>query len=327
MTNYKSLFYGTFGSLLAVLLLMGGLVVWIDPYQRYRASEKYIGNQRLEIAGVAHTHDYNTFFTGSSMAMNHSPEQVDSLFEGWHTKNFSIMGATYDDYQDMMPYILGQGKVKHIINDLDFFSFARNRRTVDAYLYNDNLWDDYEYLYNFTTFKNCWVKCFSPVGEKGLYHFKSPNNPEVLKAAYEKTKNGKAFEGEYFDYASMKDKFDRYYLPLVQDEGKDVEWYIYFPPYSIYEFVAYQDYGYLEDILRFKAYMITRLLPLDNVRLYDFQCEPWITNAHEYMDLRHHSIEYNRQIIEAIRKDEYRVSEEEYQAQVDSLKELVVNFK
>ena len=95
--HYKRGFIQIIVAIVVLLVAIGAFVAIVDPYQQYRQHEKYLGNQRLEIAGVARHHDYNAVITGSSMAMNHYPSQVDSLWD-WKSKNFSIMGATDDDY-------------------------------------------------------------------------------------------------------------------------------------------------------------------------------------------------------------------------------------
>lgn len=290
-----------------LLLAIGGFVAWVDPYQQFSAhSDRYCGNQRAELGGVAMHHDYNAIVTGSSMAMNHYPEQIDSLF-GWKTKNFSMMGATFDDYNVMLPHLLNIGKAKNIILGLDFFSFARERCAISPYLYDTNIWNNYEYLFNYTALASAIdVASGNFCKEKNLYHFCSPVNYQALKDNYIAHKNG--YEGENFDFHLMKNKFDNTLNQIIKNSPSAVTWYIYYPPYSIYEFCVYKNTGVLEDVLKFKSYITSQLLSCNNVRLYDFQCSPWINNKNEYMDLRHHSHKYNRAIIQAIHDNQYRVT-------------------
>lgn len=306
------------------LLCIGVFVFYVDPYQQYRASDHYLANQRLEIAGVAKHHDFDAFVTGSSMAMNHYPEVADSLW-GWKTKNFSIMGATDDDYAVMLPYILSRGKAKNVIFGIDFFSFARRRGAVNSYLYDDNFWNDYEYLWNYTSLKNSFSFLQNRITENGLYHFSSPVGYDALKESYRKLVDGKWYDEETFDYALTKPRFDESVAKLILNSDSVLSWKIYFPPYSIGEFIVYDKMGKLDDILRLKQHIIDTLSTASNVEIYDFQCVPWITNLDQYMDLRHHSHDYNKEIFRAIHDHQYQVLDRI--GHTDDIKELVKIYR
>lgn len=317
--HYKKGFIQIIVAIVVLLVAIGAFVAIVDPYQQYRQHEKYLGNQRLEIAGVARHHDYNAVITGSSMAMNHYPSQVDSLWD-WKSKNFSIMGATDDDYAVILPYVISQGKVKHIILALDFFSFARQRGAVNEYLYNDNIRDDYEYLWNYTSLKNTIQFLRNPLAEKELYHFNSPVGYQALADDYNKHKE-KGYEEEHFDLNSIKERFDSSLYNTIKQSSNSVEWLIYFPPYSIGEFMIYDKSGVLNPILESKKYMIKKLEKLPNVKVYDFQKQDLITRLDQYMDLRHHSHAYNRNIMEYIHDDRYRATAD---GNSDEIKRLVI---
>ena len=320
--NYKKLFIRCISAISLLLVAIAVFVISIDPYQQYRSRSTYCGNQRLEIGGIAKNQDYNAFFTGSSMSMNHYPGQVDSLW-GWKTKNFSLMGATYNDYQILLPYILSQGKAKNIILNIDFFTFARDRSVVDSYLYDDNIWNDYEYIYNYTSLKNCINILLHPTEEEGLYHFQSPSGRKYLKEAFDKAMKQNEYEGENYSFELLKKNFDNSILPILINSSDSIQWFVYYPPYSIGEFIVLDHYGVLENVLKFKDYMTHRLSNINNLRLYDFQTKTWITNLEQYMDLRHHSHYYNRAIMEAIHKDSDRVhSHQSSQKEIHSLIEI-----
>lgn len=305
--GYKKPVFITLGVTAILLVAIGAFVAVVDPYQQYHCRENaYCGTQRSEIAGVARNHLYDAFVTGSSMAMNHYPEQIDSLW-GWRTKNFSIMGATFDDYAIILPFVIAQGKAKNVILDLDVFSFARERAAVPKYLYDGNVLTDYEYLYNYTSLSSAIGYLRHPVPEKGLYHFNSTVGFDALKENYRKAALNDSYESETYDFALMRERFDNSLRKVISDSGEGINWYVYFPPYSIAEFMLLYKYGDLDAYMQFKEYATSVLLQLPNVTLYDFQNAPWITNLHEYMDVRHHSHAYNKAIIQAIYDGDCRV--------------------
>lgn len=315
----KTLLY-TILSIILLLVIIGSFVYIVDPYQQYRKSDNFIGNQRLEIAGVAKHHDYNAIITGSSMAMNHSPEIADSLW-GWKTMNFTVMGGMYDDFQIMLPYVISQDKVKNIIIGLDFFSFSSRRGVISKYLYDDNIWNNYQYLWNYTSIKNAINFLYTKISKKNLYHFSSECNKDVLFKDYV-NHTDKGYPDLNFDYEYMKENFDNSIIQILDTSPVNIIWYVYFPPYSIYEFIVYDNMGKLGDILNLKKYIINMLGKYKNVHIFDFQCRPWITDSNSYMDLRHHCHQYNKDILIAIHRNEYR-----FDTNKDNLKGLVNAYR
>lgn len=325
--NFKKYFYITLLGIVILLLVIVGIVVFVDPYQQYRKSDIFIINQRLENPGIAKHHDYDAVIVGSSMAMNHYPSQIDSLF-GWNTINLTTMGGIDEDYSLLLPYIAQKGKMKHLLWCIDYFSFYRPITIFlsEPYLYDDRWWNDYPYWLNYTSLKNVVNKINSKqrIHRDSIYHFDSPSGKEHLLKYYKRDNNDK-YLGK-FDFTKMEKRFkkmEEVVMPLL----KDVDVYIYFPPYSILEFKIYQQYDHLEQILEFKKYMIEQFFKYPNVKLYDFQKEDFICNLEEYMDLMHHSHAYNKRIIEYIHKDSCRVQKGTYNNEFIKLDSLIIDYK
>lgn len=324
--DYKRIFIVTMVTTVLLLVALGAFVGIIDPYQQYHSRvDAYCGNQRSEIGGVARNHDYDAIITGSSMSMNHYPEQVDSLW-GWKTKNFSIMGATFDDYEKILPFVISQGKVKNIILNIDVFSFARERGAVPEYLYDDNIWNDYEYLYNYTSLESAINYIRNPLPEKDIYHFSSPANRNALKEKYRLLSSGDSYEGEVYDFSRLCERFDESLLKIFKENNGNIKWWVYFPPYSIGEFMLLYKYGDLDSFMKFKKYAINSMLGFPCVKVYDFQVAPWINNLDEYMDVRHHSHKYNRNIIKSIYEGKYEIKEYTPESEM-ALKLMVEQYK
>lgn len=325
--NFKRYFYITFIGIVALLLVIVGMVVVVDPYQQYRKSEKFISNQRLGNPGIAKHHDYDAVIVGSSMAMNHYPSQVDSLF-GWSTINLTTKGGLDSDYTLLFPHIAKQGKMNNMIWCLDYFCFTLPEAYLaEPYLYDNSLWNDYAYWLNYTSCTNTFNKLANrkmAVSRDSMYHFNSLSGKEYLLKYYERDNNEKYFVK--YDFTRMEERFDAM-ENVVMPELEDAEVYIYFPPYSILEFKMFEQYGHWEQVMSFKQHMIERLLNYPNVKLYDFQNEDFICNMDEYMDLQHHSHAYNKRIIEYIHADSCRVREDNYDKDLMVLDSLVRNFK
>ena len=325
--NFKRYFYITLGCILLSLLVIVGMVVVVDPYQQYRQSDVFMSDQRLSNPGIAKTQEYDAVIVGSSMAMNHYPSQVDSLF-GWNTINMTVKGGVDADYNLLFPHLIRQGKLKHMIWGLDFFSFTLpTTYSLECYLYDNKWWNDYPYWLNYTTCTNLFNKLTKRkivTSRDAVYHFDSSCGRELLLQYYERDNNEKYFAKD--DFSQMKQRFDvmeTEVMPILSN----VDIYIYFPPYPILEFKLFEQYGHWGQVLDLKRHMLEKLLKYPNIKLYDFQKEEFICNLDEYMDLRHHSHAYNKRIIEYIHKDSCRVRDGEYETDLMALDSLVRNFE
>lgn len=325
MINFKKIFYVTFAIIIVFLLWIAGMVVGIDPYQQYRRSHSTVWEQRLGNPGIAKQYDYDAVIMGSSMAMNHYPSQVDSLF-GWKSINLTVAGIMDYDYSILLPYVAKLNKMRHLIITIDYFSFVRPVIPLDLYLYDTCFLNDYEYWFNYTTIKNSIHKLRNkaPTINDGIYHFNSPLGKEyVLKDFYQD--NNAAYFGTY-NFNVMEQRFDDM-LSIIMPVLSNVDVYLYFPPYSIYKLKLYAENGYWEKILDFKLYMIEELLRYPNVKIFDFQKEEYICNLDEYMDVFHHSHTYNKRIIECMYGDSCRVNEDNYLKDLATLDSLVKNYQ
>lgn len=132
--------------------------------------------------------------------------------------------------------------------------------------------------------------------------------------------------GEQFDLQQLKQRFDESLYQIIKD-SPGVRWFVYFPPYSIAEFVIYHIHGDLDSILKMREHMANRLCSLPNVKLFDFQCAPWITDLNNYMDLRHHSHEYNREILQSIHDGKYAANTETVRDNSQLLKNLSAQYR
>ena len=324
--SLKKYFYVTLGGIVVALLSIVSVVIFVDPYQQYRKSEKFISNQRLGNPGIAKHHDYNAVIVGSSMAMNHYPSQIDSLF-GWNTVNLTTKGGLDSDYSLLFPHIARQGKMKNMIWCLDYFCFALSEAYLaEPYLYDNKWWNDCAYWLNYTSCTNTFNKLAGrkmAVSRDSVYHFSSPLGRKTLLKYYKRDNNDKYFKN--YDFTQMETRFDAMEA-VVMPILREVEVYIYFSPYSILEFKLFEQHGHLEEVVAFKKYMIERLLNYSNVKLYDFQKEDFICDLDEFMDLRHHSHKYNKRIIDYIHKDSCRVSVNDYEKDLGVLDSLVRNY-
>lgn len=296
--------------IIVLLAAIAGFIIWADPYQQYRASDDFVGNQRLEIPGVARNHDYNAAIMGSSMVMNHSPEQIDSLF-GWRTYNFSFMGATHDDFGIALPFIIKQGKVKHIIFDIDYFTYASKEKRMAEYLWDDNILNDVSYWFNYTSLEHAIQKLRNPIKRKNLYNFHDEETEAKVYDSYSKAIGGEGFDSRIYDmgHNAMAMNFDNTVGHAIKASSGKVEWLLFFPPYSAAEYARIEHFGHFEDFLKLRKHIVDNYCTLPNVRMFDFQADKSIVcDLNQYNDTRHHSHAYNRMTVSEMENGGHGIS-------------------
>lgn len=320
--NYKKHAIVLVTVILVVLAAIAAFVAVVDPYQLYRKSDKYTSDQRNELAGIVRHHDYDALIMGSSMMMNSYPEQVDSLF-GWKSINCTFMGAVYDDFAVALPLILSQGKAKHIIMGIDYFTFAMNQKRMPEYLWDENPFNDVAYLFNYTSIKNAFKILRQPAGKKNLYHYNSPSGRKYVMEDYRKNASSYFENKAEMDSVSMSRNFHNS-VGRFMESTKDVEWILLFPPYSAVEFQLLAEQGHLEDVLAWRRETVDRYSRLPNVKIYDFQGdEALISNLDEFMDMHHHSHAYNRLTMREIARGAHRTDSTLIRAANCRLREIV----
>ena len=135
--------------------------------------------------------------------------------------------------------------------------------------------------------------------------------------------------GEGYDYEAMVRCFERDAIGLIAAHP-DVAFDIYFPPYSILQFVAMRDASpaTLKTAYAFSAYAAPRLLQFPNVRLHDFRVVNEITHdLGNYGDVVHHSPAVDLKILSWLADRKYVVDPKAALASLEQLKAQVEAYR
>ena len=204
------------------------------------------------------------------------------------------------------------------------------------YLYDNSLWNDYEYLYNHDIVVRCVERCVDGLlGTEDNIDtaytweddalFGKQIVLEVERSRREQHLQGKDnIEEAYLVSGVLSDNIEEKLqvcqenldniLPFLE-ENPDTKVYVMIPPYSMLYWEEKILSGELENILAIYAYAVEKLLQYDNVRVYYFQNEyDIITNLDNYRDSCHHRPEYNRYMFECIRDGKNEMTLQNYQA-------------
>ena len=110
----------------------------------------------------------------------------------------------------------------------------------------------------------------------------------------------------------------------------DVQFDIYFPPYSILQFVAMRDASpeTLKIVMDLTAVIAQRLTKLPNVRLHDFRAIKAVTHdLANYGDVIHHSPVVDAQVLSWLASGEYRADPSKPLASLDALKAQIEAYR
>lgn len=326
MSKSKRFCIGVVSALLAALLLCAGTVFVVDPLQVYRQATWYTPlidyvTQVYTNAGIAKHYSYDSAIVGTSLTENSAPSLYDELFGGEWIK-LVTSGGTAHNHAILMDVAFRTREMKRIVYGLDIYSFIAEKdetaQDVPMYLYDDNPFNDVYYLLNKDILFDRLYETYQYNAEGLTYLTRDSmyywgGNYEFSEAEVLKGVNPTAGAPDQWDISiydrQMNDNLEYNLLPFIE-QHPETEFLIYFPPYSVMEYVLMRQKGHLDFVLNMKDLITERLLPYENVKLYDFQTRAdWVLDLNNYKDTTHHSPEINDAIAYALAADEGRVND------------------
>lgn len=142
-----------------LLILAGGMTAVIDPFFHYHKPLKQLeyplerGKERYLNNGIIQNFDYDAAITGTSMMQNFKTSQFDDLF-GTHSVKVTLTGDTYWAIDEEIRTIFdNKSDIKYIFRCLDYNKIFDDKSdynydNVPTYLYDNNIWNDVQYLFN-----------------------------------------------------------------------------------------------------------------------------------------------------------------------------------
>ncbi|MBL7050178.1 MAG: hypothetical protein ISR96_11750 [Nitrospira sp.] len=95
-------------------------------------------------------------------------------------------------------------------------------------------------------------------------------------------------------------------IVTLAESRKDVQFYIYFPPYSIVRYFFEEEYDGLDRIFQAREFFAKATKDISNIKLIDLQASAEIiTNLADYFDMTHHTEIVNKQILNAIKYKQF----------------------
>ncbi len=334
---------GVLGASMLLLSAVAGLVAWVDPFICYHAPrfafEARSGMQAYYNVGIARNVPYDAVYLGSSMTENTRASQVNELFDVTCAK-LSFEGGTMENYRTMLEAAFETHDVACVFLSLDEFALSAKPDEVPLelprYLYTPSILDDVQYWFNQSVLFSHVPEALSAMfagAEPGidfdtLYYW-----GDRMTYGREKTLLSMSYSpyGEQLppdgDADAVRYHLEHCLIPYVQAHP-ETTFFLYFPPYSVLEWVRYAQSGTLEQALYHRLLVAEALGGFENVQLYDFQA--WIdvvTDLDQYKDSMHHRPEVNDIVVEKIASGEMRTDSSKLRAANDVIREMVDAFE
>jgi hypothetical protein len=348
-----------------IILIAAALNFVVDPLQLFRPARlfpaMYSPDSRMQDAGLIRSQDFDTVFMGTSLAIHFRQSDIDRLL-GVRSVKLAMAGSSSKEQSFVLAAAL-ERHPKRVIWQMDDWIF-RDAPDIDQTiflttdLYRRNAKGIASYLLSGAMAReSLWVlaRSFSPLEpvvarltSAALFKFTIARVDDInarpadynVSEAYNSKQAVAAFtyitdpvRSAYlaagYDYDAMVRHFEHDAIGLIA-ENPDVKFDIYFPPYSILQFVAMRDASpaTLKIVYDFSAYAVPRLLQYPNVRLRDFRAAKEITHdLNNYGDVIHHSPAIDLKILSMLAERKYVVDHAAPTASLERLEAQVGAYR
>jgi hypothetical protein len=348
-----------------ILMIAVALNFMVDPLQIFRPARlfpaMYSQDSRMQNAGLIHSQGFDTVFMGTSLAIHFRQSDIDQLL-GVRSLKLAMTGSNSREQSFVLAAAL-ERRPSRIIWEMDDWIF-RAAPDIDsdvsfpADLYRRNARGIAGYLLSGAMAReSAWIlaRSIPPIEPmvarwttEELFKFPVASVDDInalrpgsdLSEAYNARKSIAAFRritdpvrSSYlaadYDYDAMVRAFERDAVDLIAG-NPDVKFDIYFPPYSILQFVAMRDASpaTLKIVYEFAAYACPRLVQFPNVRLHDFRGEREITHdLHNYGDVIHHSPAIDLKVLSDLAAGNHAVDRAAPTAPLERLKAQVEAYR
>lgn len=337
----------------------------VDPLQLFRPSRLvaafFSEDTRVQNAGLIRSQSFDTAFMGTSLAIHFRQSDIDRALRV-HSLKLAMTGSNSRQQAFVLAQALNRG-ARRVIWEMDDFIFvdAADIET-DPYLsvdlYRGTAKGIASYLFSAAMAKEslfALLRSVPPLSDPltraaaflpvkfaladvdDIYALprdfdvaRDYNAKKTLAAfAYITNPVRSRFLGEGYGYEAMVRHFEQDAVGLIA-RHPDVTFDVYFPPYSILQFVAMRDASpeTLKIVTDLTEHVARRLTQLPNVRLHDFRAIKAVTHdLNHYSDVIHHSPVVDTMVLSWLASGEYRVDPSKPTASLDELKAQVEAYR
>lgn len=331
-----------------ILLTLGGFIginVYVDPLFHYHGPtdglEYPLFDERYMNYGIAKHFEYDSILTGTSMCQNFKTSQWDNYF-GTKSIKTTFAGASYKEVNDLLKCAFDHNdSIRMVMRCLDPTMLIMEKDEMDysdypEFLYDKNPFNDVNYVLNKDIFFKFteYVHTFMSLGGtstdfdtyknwSGLY----PISEQAVRESFvrREKKDEIAILSED-DIRKIRENLEANVISLVR-EHSETQFYLFFPPYSIFYWDDLSQLGTMNKILDAHQMAIEILLPYENIKLFSFMDVPdLIGNLNLYKDSLHYNQDVSNLMIDCMAVDAKLLTQENYMAYMKFMREYFGNY-
>lgn len=315
----------------------------IDPYFHYRKPNPDIAyriyEERYVNDGILRHFEYDSIIIGTSMTQNFKTSEFETLFSGKAVK-VPFAGAGFQELSDTLSRAFEYNPdVRLVLRGVDYryllepFDYT-NYEDYPAYMYDDNPWNDASYLLNKSVlFHDTLYAIIATIKNEEMTSFdeyaawQKPTGEEVLLQNYYRRSKKIENVGLSPEEEEQVRKTVEENLLKVAIENSDVEFYLFYTPYSIIYWDQLDRDGRLIKQLEADRIATEMLTECENIKLYSFYLnEELVNDLNNYTDIGHYSGEINSQILKWIRNGEGLITKDNRDEYLRGMNEYYINF-
>lgn len=332
--------------IITLLLSLGTLIAVIDPYFHYHAPlatlEYPLKSERYQNDGIVKHFEYDAIITGSSMTQNFKTSEFDELF-GVNSVKVSFSGGSFKEVnENLQRAVEANSEIKIVLRGLDYAKMMQEKDNVTytldsypAYLYDDKWYNDVKYLLNkHVLIDTEHVIRYTISGNKTTTFDEYSNWMDYHTFGYDavseryirQEKSNEVHKFTIQNAETLRGNLKQNVIRLAE-ENPQIQFYLFFTPYSIYYWDSLKQSGDLEKQLQAEKMAIEILLEYDNIYLYSFSDEfDMICNLDNYLDILHYSEDINSKILLCMHQKEHLLTKENYQEYYNKIHKFYTTF-
>lgn len=300
-----------------------------DPYNFFHKPwfhpDKMTNNMRVQNYGIIKFDNFDSIIIGTSMLENTSADEASQKLNAKFA-NLSMSAASYKEKYQVLQFAFKKKKIKRVILSFDykFDDFTKVENTFLDLYEHDNIFNRFQSYLNTKALTCIFQNLDCDYIERNLDHptawyksqwnarrFGGLDNWMKYKDEDYQIKDAIAFllADRVNDYSADYKKIIDYHLaPLFKH--KDTEFDIIIPPYSILWWSKAPNSN--PESLTPYQYLIEKAKSFENVRIYWFYDQDFISDISVYKDLTHYHQSINALMLDAIKDKRCIIDSDNY---------------
>lgn len=328
----KKYFLWTGGICLGTAALFLAVFYILDPMQFFHRSKvencPLYSDMRVQAAGILNSFDIDSIILGTSMLQNTSASEASEKLGGKFF-NISFSGGSFAERSPILKKAL-QKNLKNVLYSLDSYYQQCLERTesLPAYLYDDNIFNDFKYYLTLKNIKNIFkINNGLPILDHdrpnawhdhparrklfgGIEHWAAHKNDRHVRPFFSQQlpSAAKTFHTAKRDEVHDKKReslakqyVEKYILDIIKNH-RDTNFYLIFPPYSRFNYALMRrtspkSFFLHQEIIR---YLVDSTKDYKNIHIYGFEDQDFLDDIANYKDIIHYHQKFNSMFLDAM---------------------------